>query len=68
MVLAESFGRWRCLVLADGFCGERTVNKKKMPVWFHLKDNAPFLASQVSGTWPARSEGVHGHHPDDRAE
>jgi len=31
---------------------DRTVNKTKMPVWFHLKDKAPFGFAGVWDVWP----------------
>jgi putative SOS response-associated peptidase YedK len=48
VMFGESFRRRRCIVPADRFYEWRTVNKKKMPVWFHLKDNAPF---GFAGIW-----------------
>ena len=44
----DALRRRRCLVPADGFYEWRTVNKKKLPVWFHLKGNAPFA---FAGIW-----------------
>ena len=47
----DSFRRRRCLVPADGFYEWRTVNKKKVPVWFHLKDSATFAFAGVWDVW-----------------
>jgi putative SOS response-associated peptidase YedK len=31
---------------------DKTVAKKKLPVWFHLKDNAPFAFAGIWDVWP----------------
>src|SRR5450432_1093873 len=41
-MFGDSFRKRRCLVPASGFYEWKTVAKKKMPVWFHLKDKSPF--------------------------
>jgi putative SOS response-associated peptidase YedK len=51
VMFGDSFRHRRCLVLADGFYEWRTVNKKKMPVWFHLKDNKPFGFAGIWDVW-----------------
>jgi putative SOS response-associated peptidase YedK len=50
-MFGESLRQRRCLVIADGFFEWRTVAKKKQPVWFHLKDNAPFAFAGVWDIW-----------------
>ena len=47
-MFSESFRRRRCIVPADGFYEWRTVNKKKMPVHFRLKDGSLF---GFAGVW-----------------
>ena len=51
VMFGDSFRKRRCLVPADGFYEWRTVNKKKLPVWFHLKGNAPFGFAGVWDVW-----------------
>jgi putative SOS response-associated peptidase YedK len=51
-MFGDSLRQRRCLVVADGFFESRTVAKKKQPVWFHLKDNAPFA---FAGIWDVRT-------------
>jgi putative SOS response-associated peptidase YedK len=51
VMFGESFRKRRCLVLADGFYEWKTVNKRKMPVWFHLKDHAPFGFAGIWDVW-----------------
>jgi len=50
-LFGESFRRRRCLVPADGFYEWRTVHKKKVPVRFRLKDDAPFAFAGVWDVW-----------------
>jgi putative SOS response-associated peptidase YedK len=53
VLFGDSFRHRRCLVPADGFYEWRTVNKKKMPIRFHLKDNAPFAFAGIWDVWPS---------------
>jgi putative SOS response-associated peptidase YedK len=53
VMFGESFRKRRCLVLADGFYEWRTVNKKKLPVWFHLADRSPFAFAGIWDVWPS---------------
>jgi putative SOS response-associated peptidase YedK len=50
-MFAESFRRRRCIVPADGFYEWRTVNKKKIPIHFRLKDGSPFGFAGVWDVW-----------------
>jgi putative SOS response-associated peptidase YedK len=50
-LFGDSLRHRRCLVPADGFYEWRTANKKKVPVWFHLKDDAPFAFAGVWDVW-----------------
>jgi putative SOS response-associated peptidase YedK len=50
-MFGDSLRQRRCLVVADGFYEWRTVVKKKFPVWFHLKDNAPFAFAGIWDVW-----------------
>ena len=52
VMFGDSLRKRRCLVPADGFYEWRTVNKKKLPVWFHRTDNAPFAFAGVWDVWP----------------
>jgi putative SOS response-associated peptidase YedK len=52
VMFGDSLRKRRCLVPADGFYEWRTVNRKKLPVWFHLKDNQPFGFAGVWDVWP----------------
>jgi putative SOS response-associated peptidase YedK len=47
----DSFRRRRCLVPADGFYEWKTVNRKKVPVWFHLTDGQPFAFAGLWDVW-----------------
>ena len=51
VLFGDSLRKRRCLVPADGFYEWRTVNRKKVPVWFHLKDQAPFAFAGVWDVW-----------------
>jgi putative SOS response-associated peptidase YedK len=50
-MFSESLRRRRCIVPADGFYEWRTVNKKKIPVHFHLKSNDMFGFAGVWDVW-----------------
>lgn len=50
-MFGDSFRKRRCLVPASGFYEWRTVAKKKIPVWFHLKDKSPFGFAGVWDVW-----------------
>jgi putative SOS response-associated peptidase YedK len=50
-MFGESLRKRRCLVPADGFYEWRTVNKKKLPVWFHLKDGSAFGFAGIWDVW-----------------
>lgn len=52
VMFGDSFRKRRCLVPADGFYEWRTVNRKKLPVWFYRADNAPFAFAGVWDVWP----------------
>jgi putative SOS response-associated peptidase YedK len=52
VMFSESLRKRRCIVPADGFYEWKTVNKKKMPVWFHLKDNGLFGFAGIWDVWP----------------
>jgi putative SOS response-associated peptidase YedK len=52
VLFGESLRKRRCVVPADGFYEWRTVNKKKMPVWFHRKDSALFGFAGSWDVWP----------------
>jgi putative SOS response-associated peptidase YedK len=52
VLFGNSFRHRRCLVPADGFYEWRMVDKKKLPVWSHLKDNQPFGFAGVWDVWP----------------
>jgi putative SOS response-associated peptidase YedK len=52
VMFGESLRKRRCIVPADGFYEWETVNKKKMPVWFHLKDKALFGFAGIWDVWP----------------
>ena len=51
VMFGDSLRKRRCLVPADGFYEWRTVNKKKVPVRFHLRDQAPFAFAGVWDVW-----------------
>ena len=51
VMFGDSLRKRRCLVVADGFYEWRTVNKKKLPVWFHLKDKSPFAFAGIWDVW-----------------
>src|SRR5450755_2805418 len=51
VMFGESFRKRRCIVPASGFYEWRTVAKKKMPIWFHLKDKSPFGFAGVWDVW-----------------
>jgi putative SOS response-associated peptidase YedK len=51
VMFGDSLRKRRCIVPADGFYEWRTVNKKKLPVWFHLKDKQPFGFAGVWDVW-----------------
>ena len=50
-MFSESFRQRRCVIPADGFYEWKTVNKKKVPVHFHLKDNKLFGFAGVWDVW-----------------
>jgi putative SOS response-associated peptidase YedK len=50
-MFSESFRRRRCIVPADGFYEWKTVNKKKMPVHFQLKNRSLFGFAGVWDVW-----------------
>jgi putative SOS response-associated peptidase YedK len=56
-LFSESFRRRRCIISADGFYEWRTVNKKKLPVHFHLKTNELF---EFAGVWDVWGKGRPG--------
>jgi putative SOS response-associated peptidase YedK len=51
VMFGESLRKRRCLVVADGFYEWKTVNRKKLPVWFHLKDRQPFGFAGIWDVW-----------------
>ena len=50
-MFCDSSRQRQCLVPADGFYEWKTVNKKKLPVWFHLRDRQPFAFAGVWDVW-----------------
>jgi putative SOS response-associated peptidase YedK len=52
VLFGESLRKRRCVVPADGFYEWAVVNKKKMPVWFHLRDKSPFGFAGIWDVWP----------------
>jgi putative SOS response-associated peptidase YedK len=52
VMFGESLRKRRCIVPADGFYEWKTVNKKKMPVWFHLKDKSLLGFAGIWDVWP----------------
>ena len=51
-MFGDSLRKRRCIVPVDGFYEWQAVNKKKLPVWFHLKDEAPFGFAGIWDVWP----------------
>ena len=51
VLFGDSIRKRRCVVPADGFYEWKTVNRKKVPVWFHRKDNGPFGFAGVWDVW-----------------
>jgi putative SOS response-associated peptidase YedK len=52
VIFGESLRKRRCILPVDGFYEWRTINKKEMPVWFHLIDNALFGFPGIWDVWP----------------
>jgi hypothetical protein len=50
-MFSESFRLRRCIIPADGFYEWKTVNKKKMPVYFRLKSGEPFVFAGLWDVW-----------------
>ena len=50
---SAAFKKRRCLIAADGFYEWKTVNKKKMPIYIHLKEQQPFF---FAGVWEKNSK------------
>jgi putative SOS response-associated peptidase YedK len=51
VMFGESVRKRRCLVPASGFYEWKAVNKKKVPVWFHRKNNTPFAFAGIWDVW-----------------
>jgi len=52
VMFGDSLRKRRCLVPADGFYEWKVVNKRKLPVWFHLKNRQPFGFAGIWDVWP----------------
>jgi putative SOS response-associated peptidase YedK len=52
VMFGESLRKRRCIVPSDGFYEWKPVNRKKMPVWFHMKDNSLFGLAGIRYVWP----------------
>jgi putative SOS response-associated peptidase YedK len=50
-MFADAFRHRRCIIPADGFYEWRTVNRKKLPVHFQLKDGGLFGFAGVWDLW-----------------
>lgn len=52
------FRRRRCLIVADGFYEWQQVGRRKMPYFFHLRDDRPFAFAGLWESWEGPDHSV----------
>jgi putative SOS response-associated peptidase YedK len=55
-LFGDSFRKRRCLMIATGFYEWRTVGKRKLPLYYRLRDEKPFAFAGLWDRWAGGAE------------